>query len=354
MPGDLRVHNRDFIGPDRLSKLPCVVCNRFLEKVSEKIVILNVCQDEQNPSVCWITFTLNGVFNYTPTLSILKVDEDGSYKDRNVKAPIFLSYYRNTVNSLPINTNCETKTYILAFDFGTVIPNFLGASVVEFDLIMDGIMPDALNIPDFAELTKTIKDSKVWTKGPTPNPYRLVYSSSNSKLFIYFDFNDNLPCSCNIQCASISGNLNSIQYCPDKISRVTVDYAQGDDPQSILLRFSDSYGNYKNLDIYPLMGTTPATPSVSILSNPKRIEISINKRSVNNSAIGDRTAYQIWRYDSSISSASIWKDWSYRDHTTFVDMDVIPGNTYGYAVRFKGQFGEESKISNWASKTIPT
>ena len=76
MPGDLKVHNRDFIGPDRLGKLPCVVCSRFLEKVDEKVIILNVCQDEQNPSVVWITFSLNGVFNYTPKLNIFRVDED--------------------------------------------------------------------------------------------------------------------------------------------------------------------------------------------------------------------------------------------------------------------------------------
>jgi hypothetical protein len=353
MPGDLKVHNRDFIGPDRLGKLPCVVCSRFLEKVDEKVIILNVCQDEQNPSVVWITFSLNGVFNYTPKLNIFRVDEDGSYKNSNITAPIFLSYYRNTVNSLPINTNCQTKTYILAFDFGSVIPNFLGCNVVEFELVMDGIMPENLNIPDFAELTKTIRDINVWTKGPTPNPYRLVYSSNNEKLFIYFDFNDNIPCKCNIECASISGNINTIQYCPDKISRITVDYAQGDDPQSILLRFSDTIGNFKTLDIYPLIGTTPMTPIISALANPKRIEINIDKKSLNGSSVGDKVAYQIWKYNSSISSAFIWKDWSYRDHTTFVDMDVIPGNTYGYALRLRGPFGDESKISNWASKTIP-
>jgi hypothetical protein len=335
-----------------LNKLPCVVADRFLEKVDEVVEVLNVCQDEYNPSVVWMTFSLNGVFDYTPTCWILEVDGDKSFTSNGIKAPIYLSYYRNTISALPINTNCQTKTYILAFDFGVVIQKYLGSSDIKFKLEMAGVLPANLDIPDFKDLSKTISHTYGWSKGPTPNPYALQYNNETKKLSIYFDFNSGYPCTCNIACQAISGNINSIQYCADKISQLVVDYKLSDDPQTILLKFSDPLGNFKNLDIRPLTNIRPVAPMVSYLANPKRVEIGVSKSSLGGAKLED-SAYQIWKYENTDGTLAIWKDWSYRDNTAFTDMMVVPGNTYGYAVRYKGKFGEESALSDWTTIDIP-
>ncbi len=36
----------------------------------------------------------------------------------------------------------------------------------------------------------------------------------------------------------------------------------------------------------------------------------------------------------------------------FIDYNVIAGETYGYRVLFKGQFGEESIASDWTEITV--
>ncbi len=347
-----RIHNSLFRSPSVLNKLPCVVSDRYLEKVEEIVKILNVCQDELNPSIVWMTISLNGVFDYTPTCLLLEVDGDTTFGSNGVKAPLVLSYHRSSISSLPINTNCQTKTYVLAFDFGVKILQFLGSSNIKFRLEMAGVLPANLDIPDFQELSKTIFDIYDWHKGPTPNPYSLQYDTVTQKLSIYFDFNSGIPCTCNITCMAISGNLDNIQYCPDKISKITINYDLQDDPETILLRFSDPLGNYKSLEILPLNNVSPQPPMVSYLSDPKRVEVGLSKNSVNGTKLTDN-AYQIWKYDNTESNISIWKDWSYREYTSFVDMMVVPGNTYGYAVRYKGQFGEESKLSDWTTVDIP-
>jgi hypothetical protein len=261
-----------------------------------------------------------------------------------------LSYWRSNPKSIPINTQCKTKTLTLAFDFGVVIPSFLAAKTVVFELKMDGKLPARLKISDFDVLTKTVKHVKKWAKGPTPNPYKLVYDSNLEKLLIYFQFEQGIPCNCNISCKSISGDPSVAQYCEDKISRVVVDYTSSNDPSSLLVQFSDGFGNTSNLDLKPLIDVTPLAPTVSARKKPRRLEIGISRTSTGGTDLGDNVAYQIWKYDQTLSTARVWKDWSYRSYATFTDTDVIPNRTYGYAVRYRGKFGEESRLSTWSTR----
>jgi len=355
-----KVPDPQFLSHEALDKMPCVASDRYLQKVPEFVKIVNICQDENNTSLVYIEFQLNGVFDYTPRISamgnigckILRVDDDESYADNKVVAPIMLNYFRSVPKTLPLNTKCKTATFILCFDFGRVIPNFLAAKVVHLELRMEGILPKRLNFQKFQTLQKSVSDIEVWQKGPTPNPYRLHYDAGRQRMYVYFQFEQGIPCNCNILCESITGVPQSIQYCEDKTSRVIVDYIAGADPGSLLFQFSDGFGNNSDLSVQPLINTLPEAPSTIPAAKPRRVEVGITRTSVGSTKLDDGVAYQIWKYDESISSARIWKDWSYRNYSSFTDTEVIPGRVYGYAVRYQGKFGEESRISGWSTVVV--
>lgn len=355
-----KIPDNKFKSHEELNKVPCVASDRLLQKVPEFVEIIDVCQDESNTSLVYVNFKINGVFNYTPRIApegpigcmILNVDGDETYRSREVVAPLMLGYHRGNPKSLPLNTQCKTKTFTLAFDFGRVIPQFLFVKEITFRLRMEGILPSRLRHQKFQKLEKSVHDDKLWAKGPTPNPYRLIYDDNLKKLFVYFQFEHGIPCNCNILCKSISGSPSISQYCEDKTSRVIVDYAAGNDPGQLLVQFSDGFGNTSNLVVNPLVNTLPEAPGAYVEEKPKRIEIGISRMSVGGIKLEDSIAYQIWKYDQSLSSARILKDWSYRDYSTFSDMDIIPGRTYGYAVRYRGKFGENSKLSGWRTVKV--
>jgi hypothetical protein len=80
--------------------------------------------------------------------------------------------------------------------------------------------------------------------------------------------------------------------------------------------------------------------------------VYIATQSDNGVELDNNAQYQILRYEGSTANYKIWKDWSSINWNSFVDYDIIPGQKYGYAVRFKGLFGEVSRISNWSEITV--
>ena len=350
-----KVSDDKFPTPDMLNKIPCVGSDRYLVSVPEYVKIINVCQDEYNPSVVYMDFKLNGVYNFKPSCWITRVDSDTSYAQKTARAPLFKEYWRSDPKLTDkdyINTACKTKTYTLAFDFGSVIPQFLESSRVYFSLRMDGTLPEELNLPDFRNLEKRVEDSYEWDKGPLPNPLYLDYDSSAEKLTVYFEFEDGIPCTCNILCQTVSGSLNDIQYCEDKVSRVTLDYAGGENIDDLILQFTDGIGNNTTMKVEPVVDLKPNKPSVIHLANPRRVELGLRRITESGKKLKVSTAYQIWKYTDSISSAVIWKDWSLQEPGTFIDMDIIPGKTYGYAVRYKGEYEDLSILSDWVTVTV--
>lgn len=345
-----KVPDVKFPTPEILNKIPCTGSDRYLVAVPELIEIIDVCQDESNPSIVYIDFKLNGVYNFTPTLFIKKVDEDDNYAKVGVTAPIVRSYWRSNPKLENINyifTACKTQQYTLAFDFGSVIPEFLGSNFIDFVLRMDGVLPPELDLPDSKILNKTIEDRQLWNKGPIPNPLKLEYNPTAGKLIFYFEFEDSIPCTCNITCKTLQGNTNSIQYCEDKVSRIVVDYVGGESIDDLLLTFTDAVGNTATLNIEPTVDLTPLKPTLVYLESPRRVELSIKKETTSGRKLKNNTAYQIWRYEGSLNNVSIWKDWAVQEPGTFVDMSIIPGKRYGYAVRYKGEYGDVSKLSDW-------
>jgi hypothetical protein len=166
-------------------------------------------------------------------------------------------------------------------------------------------------------------------------------------MHVYFEFEEGVPCNCNILCQTVTGDSSTSQYCPDSTSIVIVDYVAGNDPSSLVFQFSDALGNRSDLVVDPVFNILPTPPSTLPQTNPRRVEVGISRTTVGGVSLDDEIAYQIWKYEHSPSSARIWKDWNYRSYSTFTDTEVIPGRTYGYAV-IKGNSAKKADSQDGA------
>lgn len=342
----VKIPDRNFPNPATINLHPCMTSARYLNAIEESVTITNVCQDSTNTSLVIIDFTLVGAFLFQPTLKILSVDEDTSYQENDIRAPLAVGHFRNA--TVPINTNCTTFHGQLVFDFGRVIRNFLSAQVIEFMLIMEGTTPISYGV---SYPNQTVTSTYDWLKGTLPSPINLTYT--DGVLGVTFEYRGNLTCNCSLQCIIPSGVDHQLQFCPNEQQSINI--YQGNtsgDPFSVIIRLSDGFGNLSSLEFQSLYTTKPIAPSASVGARPKRVDVSITRLSINGNPIDDSLDYQIFKYHGSETNQKIWKDWSHITWNHFVDYDVIPGETYGYAVRFKGKFGEVSNLSDWTEVTI--
>lgn len=342
-----KIPDQNFRGPATINQHPCMTSSRWLNVVPETVVITRCCQDVYNTSLVIIDFTLVGAYIFTPTLKILAVDEDESYTNLGVLAPLAVGHTKNTAT--PINTNCNTLNGTLVFDFGRVIPNYNSAQNILFELVMEGQVPLSFGV---SFPNQTCSDTFSWNKGILPSPINLIYDQYGN-LSVVFEYKGNIDCSCNIQCSIPSGVSSEIKFCPGETQSITLyqDPNQSD-PYSVLIQLSDTIGNISNLQFQSLYTTIPKSPVILADSKPKRINVYISTQSTNGVELDNNAQYQILKYEGTTSNYKIWKDWSSINWNSFVDYDIIPGQKYGYAVRFKGLFGEVSRISNWSEITV--
>ena len=333
------INDRDFPTPAQINELDCVSASRFLKRVNESVSIVEVCQDSNNPSLVIMSFTLVGAFLFTPYCKILEVDGDTTYTTNDVTVPLALGHYRNS--SLPIDTDCQTSHPELVFDFGRVIPDFMSAQRIKFLVGMIGQIPLSYGI-SFPNQTPTVEHT--WLKGVLPQPISMQYVGD--RLQVSFQYKGTEDCSCNIQCVTPSGVSHDLIFCPEEIQTISVTKVLSGDPYSFDLILRDGIGNTSNLGITTLFNVDPQSPQAVHYTKPNRIEISISKLSLNGSSLNDYD-YQIIKYIGTSNNHIIWKDWSERNWSYFVDRDVIPNETYGYSVRYRGQFGDTSNLSNW-------
>lgn len=333
------VRDEDFPLPIQINALDCVTSDRYLHKVNESVTINNVCQDPNNPSLVIINFSLVGAFLFTPFCKILSVDGDTSYQINDISPPLALGHYRNV--DIPIDTHCETVHKELVFDFGKVIPNFLSAQSIKFMLGMIGTIPISFGI-NFPNQTPTTEFT--WNKGVLPRPIGLTYSNGSIK--VLFEYNGDKDCSCNIQCFVPSGVSHSITFCPNDIQTVSVAASLTGSPFDFNITLQDSIGNQSNLNVFTVHNVIPQPPLASMQQRPLRIEVAISNLSLDAKDLAEAD-YQIIKYVGTPTNHFIWKDWSERAWSYFIDRDVIPGSTYGYAVRYKGKFGDKSLLSSW-------
>lgn len=337
------IPDQNFPHPSEINIHPCLTASRFLNAVPESVTIGEVCQDSYNTSLVVFNISLVGAFLFTPTLKIVAID--GSPIDPIV-APFALGHFKNP--TLPINTHCTTWHGQLVFDVGVVVSNYISAHSIEFLLEMQGTVPQAYGVSFPNQIFST---SYIWNKGILPTPVKLTYNGGN--LGIEFLYEGNRECNCNIQCTIPSGVSRNVSFCPGETQTIVVSQdPNSTDPYSLLIQLSDSLGNISNLEVEALFNTIPRTPDIVIGTKPKRINLSVNRLSENDVQISDKAAYQIVKYIGNPANYQVWKDWSYIPWNNFIDYDVIEGKEYGYAVRYKGSFGDISKLSSWATVTL--
>lgn len=333
------IRDENFPTPAQINELECVSASRHLDRVLESVSVVEICQDSSNPSLVIMGFSLVGAFLFTPYCKILEVDGDTSYTTNDVTAPLALGHFRNA--DIPINTNCQTVHPELVFDFGRVIPNFLSAQRIRFLVGMVGTIPLSYGV-SFPPQTPTVV--YMWEKGVLPHPVSMRYIGD--RLEVSFQYNGTEDCSCNIQCVTPSGVSREITFCPDDIQTISIIQSLTGDPYSFNISLRDGIGNISDLDVTTLFNVDPQSPMVEFYPSPKRIEISISKLSANGSTLDDFD-YQIIKYINSPSNHVIWKDWSERSWSYFIDRDILPNQTYGYSVRYKGRFEDISNFSPW-------
>lgn len=341
-----QISDENFPSPSEINMHPCVTADRWLNAVPETVVINQCCQDVYNTSLVIFDISLVGAFLFSPTLRIVSVDGDTSYTTNGVVAPFALGHYKNP--EIPINTNCTTWHGQLVFDVGSVIPDYLQAASIVFELEMQGQVPLAFGVSYPAQTAVT---TYTWNKGIIPSPVNLTYLQGS--LGVTFEYNGTVDCACDISCSIATGVTQNITFCPDEMQTVILyQDPSSTDPFSVLIQLSDTIGNNSRLEFQTVFNTVPKQPVVTIGEKPKRANINILRQSANDVEIDDEIQYQVLKYLGSPSNSRVWKDWSRHDWSNFVDYDVLPGQTYGYALKFRGMFGDESKISEWTEITI--
>lgn len=337
------ISDEQFPDPVLINSMDCLSADRYLNSVPESVTITQVCQDANNPSLVIVSLTLIGAFLYTPVCYILSVDGDRSYATNNITAPIAIGHYRN--NDMPISTECRTLNPEVVFDFGRIIPNFLSVSTIEFKIVMVGTASSTYNTAFISSNPYTIYS---WNKGLLPSPINLRYNGQRLEvMFQYFGESD---CSCNVQCLNYSGVGGQLKFCQNDIQTLSVTQTLSGDPYNLSIYLSDGIGNNSTIQVTTVINVNPKPPLVIRRYDPDRYEITISPYSVNNIEITEAD-YQILKYVGDNSNVTIWKDWSERSYGSFIDRDILPNTTYGYAVRFKGKYGDISNASAWQQVT---
>jgi len=341
-----KIRDENFSDPSEINMHPCVTSDRWLNAVPETVVINQVCQDVYNTSLVIFNISLVGAFLFSPTLKITAVDGDVSYSTNSVSAPFAQGHYKNP--EIPINTNCATWHGQLVFDVGSVIAEYLSAATIEFVLEMQGQVPLSYNVSYPAQTAVT---TFVWNKGIIPSPVNLTYVEGS--LGVTFEYNGEVDCACDISCSVASGVTQNITFCPGEMQTVILyQDPNSTDPFSVLIQLSDTIGNNSSLEFQTVFNTEPKPPIVTKGDKPKRVSVGILKQSANNVEIDAVVQYQVLKYVGSPANATVWKDWSRHDWSNFVDYDVLPRQSYGYALKFKGLFDDESQLSEWSEITI--
>lgn len=337
----VRIRDQDFMPPSVINLMDCFSSDRYMHSVAEQVTILQVCQDPNNPALAIIDFSLVGAFLFTPLCQILSVDGDDSYTRNGVIAPLAIGHYRNI--DVPIDTHCSTISGSLVFDFGKVIPNFMACRNITFRLTMMGEIPQSygLSFPTQAPIAVYS-----WDKGSLPSPIGLSYVDGN--LQVIFEYNGDTNCSCQMQCLTQSGSNQDIVFCPGQRQSFIIEQVLSGDPFAFAIQLRDGIGNSSTLNGQTLLYTDVMPPIVGYTRTDPHIKISIPVLALNGQSLED-VEYQILKYYNTVSSYQIWKDWSERPSSVFVDYDVLPGQVYGYAVRYRGRFNDVSNISSWTT-----
>jgi hypothetical protein len=317
--------------------------------VPETVSIVECCQDPDNLNIIYMRVSISGVFAYTPDVTVSW--EGGSV---NV-SPYFISKYAGYgQESFPINTNCGSVSVLLAYNVAAVIPNF--ATIPEVQIAVKVIGDTSL-----LGVSNIVRDSGVFistnptatatlVKGLIPKPYKLYFDPTTSQLKVMYSGLGSTACLCAINCVNPETDDFTLTVCNDELQEVTVNANSiVGDPTNINIVFSDALGNQTVISNQAMVNVKPAAPSVIQYTDPTFINVNPYFISVNGTPIDStKVKVQVLKYENNPDNVTVWKDWTSKPWKSLYDRNTRRGRKYGYAVRFQGEFGDISNLSDWA------
>jgi len=355
----------DAIPPDLDDRRdPALAVNIGGNIVAEAVEIVEVCQDPDAINIVYLIANVHGVFDYTPELTVIYLDENDIERSVNVSSSLILNYQgsANSVQGVPFSTACGSDSIMFAYDIAHFIPNFVTLYKMTLVLILHGEFDTTSFdfLQDFEDLNVGIfessdpSDSIVFTKGITAKPYFLYFDPDTGELKLqFFTVGDN-QCICSITCADITFDDQELVSCEDEIQEVTISSSSLiGSPTQVDIAIRDSIGNVSDLSYLLVLGTTPLPPGALLYTSPNRIIVTPYLVTDEHTQLDrNKVSYQIWRYTNDPSSSRLVLDWTTKSFSNFADIDVHSGNIYGYSVRFMGEFKEVSNFSSWSTIEI--
>jgi hypothetical protein len=352
----------------------CLASGFGLTIVPESLNITNICQDPLNVNIVYVDLSIAGAFQYDLDINVSWTDPTtGVLQGPFSLNEVFISSYKNT--GLPslngISPSCGSIDVTIAFNCGTLasnvsetnlIPDFASIPTLDFfiqgfgeplqelinELIADGVPEEVAN--SVAGESSNPMATGTLSKGLSPEPYKIVWDPITLEMQIQYLSVDGLPCSCAINCVDPTSDDFDVVVCEDQVQTISTSSTSIiGDPTNVSITFKDAVGNTTLFGVHSVVGVIPKTPGSLLKSGPSHVQVVPFYSSINEKAIQkENVSMQVWRYVGNPGNGHVWKDWSSKLWNTFYDKDIEPGTTYGYAVKFKGEFNEESYMSSWS------
>ena len=331
--------------------LPCTAAGIGGTLVEESAEVIDICQDPDNLNIIYAHIRLTGAFDYT--LSTTVIFNSVGINIANHLVPF---YKGEGVGSGSIVTNCGSITILVAHDLGSAISQGYGSfnNIREFHFSFKffGSPVSISQNPIAQQVFQSIDPTAEATfyKGLTPEPYRIYFDENSNRLRIQYINMGDSPCLCAINCITPTQEEYTLTVCEDEIQEIEIDANSiVGDPTNVQFTFVDSIGNQSTVDVNSMVNVNPLKMFVQRKTKPFSILVGFSYLSTGHAVINkEKVQYQILKYINNIDNNFIWKDWSSEPRTEFIDTDIKSSLTYGYAIRFRGEFGEVSNLSAWS------
>ena len=355
----------------------------------ETVIIDNVCQDADNLNICYMDLSVGGPYHYEVKVFARWVQNNINGDWINITETFIENYqgyqhppeellYDSNSKKLWIYTLCSSLSTRVAFACGTFIDDdmtategdlgsFASAEVIEFKLKLFGVTTEGdpeppaggchapeTEIAAITDLGTFVSEDPIspvysYNKGISPDPYYLYFDPITNELKITYTNIGSEGCPCAINCVEPEIEDFNLPLCEDELQVITVQATDIiGDPTDISIIFKDPIGNFTDASVHTVASLIPRHPSVRLEPKPLHAQINIHYASKNAKPVNpNRAKYQVLKYTDNSDNFIILKDWSSKKWDVVYDRDLRSGHTYGYAVRFQGEFGEESFISSW-------
>ncbi|RMG74290.1 MAG: hypothetical protein D6710_01870 [Nitrospirae bacterium] len=338
------MNDEEFIVDD--SGLPCTAAGLGGVLIPESAEIVELCQDPNSTDVIYMWVNLIGAYLYDHRAWVI-IDNT----EIEITGLLIPNYKGEGVTHDMIDTECGGKTLLFGYSVGAAIEGY--ASIPEFDVKIQffGHTETISTNPIVNDVFRSVNpsDTKTLVKGVTPDPYVLFFDPNTNTIRASFIGLGDEPCFCAINCVTPSADDFNVTTCEDEAQEVTIDATSiVGDPTNVTITFVDSRGNSTDVDVNIVVNMKPMPPFASWAQEDDVIRVGFAYQSINGTQVDpSKVMYRILKYENNPDNNWVFKGWSSKPWTNFIDSDVKPEKTYGYAVEFMGEFGEMSNISDW-------